>query len=214
MKVSRQKINESYSTTASWISDFERSLLKNADFLSNVKSILHNPDKKFSSVDEKLADLRERVGLDIIRADGGVGGSKTDLSSSAECSAEKGAGSKCSSCSSGESCPCSIGDGELAHGHSKEDVQRMGMILTYISDMITAEPHLEESMVISKCRANDELRFDELNIDLDMLKGHVEKLIGKYRENDNITVKYVPYEPSEMEFSEDTEADYYRHAHT
>tara|TARA_R110002020_G_scaffold50716_7_gene143288 strand:+ start:75962 stop:76606 length:645 start_codon:yes stop_codon:yes gene_type:complete len=214
MKVSRQKINESYPTTASWLSDFEKSILKNADFLSNVKSILHNPDKKFSSVDEKLADLRERVGLDIIRADGGVGGSKTDLSSSAECSAEKSTGSACSSCSSGESCSCSMGHGAPATEHSKEDVQRMEMILTYISDMITSEPHLEESMVISKCRANDDLRFDELNIDLDMLKGHVGKLIGKYRENDNVAVKYVPYEPSQMEFSEDNEADYYRHAHT
>tara|TARA_B100000131_G_scaffold320213_2_gene367776 strand:- start:96 stop:728 length:633 start_codon:yes stop_codon:yes gene_type:complete len=210
MKVSRQNIEESYPTTVSWISSFENSLLKNADFISNIKSILHNPDKKFSSVEEKLADIRERVGLDMVSGDGsGNIGSKT---SSASCSSEKSTGSKCSSCSTGNSCGCSSHGAESIH--SQEDISKMKTILEFISDMIMSEPHLETSMVVSKCREDDDLKFDELNIDLDMLKEHIGKLIGKYRENDDVAVKYVPYEPSQMEFSEDSEADYYRHAHT
>ena len=39
MKITRQNINENYNITSGWVSEFAKSLEKNADFLSNVKGV-------------------------------------------------------------------------------------------------------------------------------------------------------------------------------
>ncbi len=67
MKVTRQNIGEEYNTTVDWINDFARSLDKNADFLSNVKSIMKKRKENFSTIDEKMADIKDRVGFSLIK---------------------------------------------------------------------------------------------------------------------------------------------------
>ena len=64
MKITRQNTSESYNTTVDWLKDFAETLNKEANFIDNFKKI---KKKEFGSIEEKMADIRQRVGFDIIK---------------------------------------------------------------------------------------------------------------------------------------------------
>ena len=66
MKVNRQNLTEEYTTTAGWVKDFSGSLTKNADYLENLRSIMKKR-KDFEPIEEMMADLRTRVGFDLVK---------------------------------------------------------------------------------------------------------------------------------------------------
>ncbi len=68
MKVTRQNISENYITTSGWVREFTNSLEKNADFLSNVKSVFKKRNAP-KTIDEKMADIKARVGYGIVKSD-------------------------------------------------------------------------------------------------------------------------------------------------
>ena len=66
MKVRRQNISEEYSTTVDWVNDFAKNLEKNADYLSNLRSIMKKRND-FPTIEEKMADLKARAGFDLVK---------------------------------------------------------------------------------------------------------------------------------------------------
>ena len=65
MKVRRQNTSESYSTTVDWVKDFERAICKDANFLETLRSRHYNQNV-FSSIEDKMNDLKERVGFNLV----------------------------------------------------------------------------------------------------------------------------------------------------
>lgn len=206
MKISRQDIRESEdSSTALWLKEFAYDLEKNADvdYLRQYLSHRQNKSKKFNNIEEKLADLRHRVGLDLaIKISNEVDRQKT--ASACGCEVPK------------KGCSCSIkvaSENEL-HQHSKSDVETMDNILKYIRDMIHHEPNPDQAAVLNRCRNEDQLRFNELEkkINIEKLLAYINSLIDEKTNSKQELVGYTPTESfSEFE-ADDRIADYYSHA--
>jgi hypothetical protein len=97
--------------------------------------------------------------------------------------------------------------------HSDRDIKLMSSILKYISDMISHEPHVDLAMVLSRCKNEDGLKFEELNIDSDKLKKYILALLKKHEhKTDDDSVGYIPTKDKENDSSVDMEADYYGHS--
>ena len=202
MKVNRHNTSESYNITVGWIDEFSRDLIKKSDFIDNIKSIRYK--RRFSTTDEKMSDIKARVGFDKINHKKRI---NTPLESVAVCSSEADNGEKCSSCDAGSACGCSD-----VSGFSKEDLSRMTKIINFVANMINAEPHINEHQAIAKCRENESLGFDQVPIDMPVLREYINSLIGDY-DGSSDDGGYRLHEPSQSESSEDSEADYYSHSH-
>jgi hypothetical protein len=86
----------------------------------------------------------------------------------------------------------------------------MERILKYIEQIVKNEEELPSIAVIEKCREDVDLGFDSIDIDVEKLKKHIDKLSGFNKNNDNKNAVYIKHEvkPSDLE---DDMADYYRH---
>tara|TARA_Y100000592_G_scaffold81112_1_gene128512 strand:- start:250 stop:792 length:543 start_codon:yes stop_codon:yes gene_type:complete len=76
MKVNRQNINESYNITSGWVSDFAKNIEKNADFLANVRGVFKDRNSP-KTIEEKMADIKDRVGYSAAIEDKVGGHSKS-----------------------------------------------------------------------------------------------------------------------------------------
>ena len=214
MKVSRQNLTESYNTTVDWVNDFQRGITKESDYLDNLKNIL-NKRKDFSTIEERMADIRTRAGFDLVK------------SLKSENLKVKEAGS-CTSCSDkGESCkPCSKEDDDRAFRE---------MITTKVVNLLEhlkqRHNHLSKNRkdkkgvdsIIFYCRnSNADLGFQEIEsaIPIDKLKSIISNYLElsdcKGNSQEEFAEKAVPYIPEECDSSESTDdtADYFRHALT
>lgn len=66
MKIKRQDEKEQYDITVDWIKDFASSIEHNPNMLNNIKHLILK-DNRFNTIDEKLADIKQRVGFDLIK---------------------------------------------------------------------------------------------------------------------------------------------------
>lgn len=176
---------ESYNTTVDWLKDFANHLTKNADSIGYLRHFV--VEKKYASIEEKMADLRSRVGFDLL---------KNIENDNLRIEKESSSSDKISSAS-----------------HNDDNVKRMGIILNYIKDLVSSEPHLDAPAVILRCRQHDDLGFNDLRINFDKLNKYIEDLIAKSRVDDSNEVKYVPRDVQDNAESGSNEtADYYAHA--
>ena len=202
MKIQRQNLSEEYSTTADWLSDFANGMTKNADYLSNLKSIMKKRND-FGTIDEKMADMKHRVGFDLM---------KTTQSESPEnmksascgptcCSEKKGHG-KCGSC------------GAKGKSDKSESVKILREILGYIKDYAADRPEVGYGTVLAHCREHPGLGFDKMEskIDSGKFRTIVEKMLGKHN-LDADKVKYVSEADMPSSYQDDM-ADYFQHAQT
>jgi len=208
MKINRHSLKEENHITALWLYEFAHGLDKNAQHLDYLKDYLDKmyKDKKFNSIEEKLADIKERVGFDL---------AKKIVNEIEKISNEKitTAGQSCNN-SSSEKCSCEV---KTAMKHSERDVKLMDNILKYISDTVEHEPHLDSATIISRCRNEDGLRFNDLRIDIGKLKDWIDKKIlsnssNNFSRDQLEEVSYIPPEPSTDGDADDKVAEYYTHA--
>lgn len=201
MKISRQSdVKESYKITCDWLDEFADSLAKSANLEYLDAGDRHNIQSnavRFGTIEAKMADIKARIGFDAIMA------SREDLANEKKASAGCGCGG-----TEETKCACEVKTAQLKH--SEDDVEAMRQILQYIQSLVKHEPHLDYTAIVSRCREEDGLHFQDLPIDLDKLKGFVETLLS--READELSVTYVPPEPITSGDSEDNRADYYQHA--
>lgn len=212
MKVSRQNIYESYNTTSDWLSEFERGIVKSADYLDNLKHIMNNRKNKFATIEEKMADIKERVGFEMIKHNQLP---DANLVSQAGCGCDNKGKKKscCSSCEKGMPCEgCSTKNTQKRDS----DVKKMEQILKFIDDMVSDQPHLNPVIVISKCREEDGLGFDDLPIDTVKLNDYIKNKRNNKEKDDEEEVLYISdSERMSLDSAESLGselADYFSHA--
>jgi len=199
MKVNRQKINEEYSTTVDWVNDFASSLSKNADYLSNLRSIMKKR-KDFSTIEEKMADMKTRAGFDLVK---NIDIDKNENMKSAGCGetccSEEAGGGTCGSCGSKEN-------------KDKDVIMTIRKILKYIEAFAEDRPDANYGTIVTHCREHPKLGFNriEKRIDHDKFKTLIQKILKKHK-NDPEEVEYVSEADMPSSFSDDI-ADYMAHA--
>ena len=210
MKVKRQGLTESYRTTADWVSEFEKNLEKQGNYLENLKYVLKKRND-FSSIEEKMADIRSRAGFDLIKDV-----EDTSISKKAsECQTCSG-GCKCGdNCGCGEGCDCckcSCGNGKCRKCNASF-VKKVKSIISYMQEFAKDRPDAGLSVIITHCRNHPELNFHEVEskIDNKKFRALLEKLLKKSEDSEK-EVKYIP-ENGESEVESDV-ADYFQHAQT
>jgi hypothetical protein len=195
-KITRQDgVTEQYGVMQDWLVLFAHELEKKG-YLENLKPISRR--KHFHSIEEKMADIKERIGFDVVSK---LTEELEDISKEAQTKTACGCGGSC----------CEVKTAN--YEHPERDVKRMRNILSYINDMAKSESHLSATAILSKCRDAEGLGFNSLRIDEGKLKGYVDDLLSKYSDDLDEDIRY---EKREIEpVSSNTgldQADYYSHA--
>lgn len=178
---------------AFWLHEFMYDLEKNAhqiDFLKDYVNKNFNNKKEFLTIDEKLADIKHRVGFDLaVKVVNEM--EKTSTASS--------------DCDCNDSCRCKI-----KTASNESDVFVMGNILKYIREMTTAEPHLNSSVILSRCKEEPQLRYYEIESRIDSAKllNYIKSLL-KHPKTES--VNYISID-NDSNLDADNTADYYGHA--
>lgn len=207
MKIQRQNLSEEYSATADWLSDFANGMTKSADYLDNLRSIMKRRSD-FSTIEEKMADLKDRAGFNIIKTVDSAESHNEKLAE-ASCCDSCDVGQGCSSCSCGKA-KCPACNAEL--------FASIRNVLSYISAFAKDRPETGYSSWLSECRDHPNLGFNQIEerVDPEMMKSLTGKVVGRLsgvRENNLNDVKYNP----ESDASTDDKADiaeYMAHAQT
>ena len=201
MKVTRQILSEEYNTTVDWINDFANNLEKNADYLSNLRSIMKKRND-FPTIEEKMADLKARAGFDLVKnINSNTEENIKEAGCGDDCCDEKAGKGKCNTCGSTE---------EL--GENILDTLRS--ILKYIQDFAGDRPDANYGTILTHCREHPNLGFDkvESKIDNNKFKNLIQQILNKHKK-DPEEVEYVSEADMPSSFSDDT-ADYFAHAQT
>lgn len=204
MSFKRQKFNEEYNTTADWLVDFAKKLQKksyNIENLTNIRQMNDGP-KKFATIEEKMADIKARIGFDAINSMHEEERVKTASHSDCPC----GGPSK-------DACACDVEVKTASENkeHKEEDLRAMSNILSYIRDLCEHEHEkLTPVMVISRCREEPGLRFDDLPINIEELKGYISEVLDKYS-TDEEEVKYIARDDEQTQ-DQNQEPEYRMHA--
>jgi len=214
MKIKRHGLKEKNKITAMWLFEFAHDLDKNAQNIDYLKDYLDkvHKNKRFNSIDEKLADIKERIGFDLTQK---VVNEIEKISNEKLANHDHNSASNSCGCNSASnSCSCPV---KTAMTHPPRDVELMSNILKYIKDMIQHEPHLDSATILSRCKDEDGLRFVDLEkkIDREKLVSYIKDLL-KSQDNDsnNSLVSYTPSDDKENSSvdSDNSIADYYGHA--
>ena len=198
MKVNRQNLSESYRTTSEWVSDFEKALEKKGNYLDNLKTIFRNRND-FSTIEEKMADIRDRAGFELIKET-----EDTSIAKKAsECNSCDGA-CKCDGCSCNKS-KCKTCNSEL--------IDKVKKVLNYMQAVFNDRPETGKHAIITECRNNPDLGFHEIESKLDPKKFHnlLDAMFSKSKTKEE-EVKYIPVSGDDYD-GPDT-ADYFDHAQT
>lgn len=207
MKIERHGTKETNKTTAFWLHEFAYDLEKNAqniDYLKDYLNKLHK-EKKFDSIEDKLADIRSRVGLDLaIKLSNEIDNINNHVSLSSVVAS--------SCCGTTHKCTCEVKTAQVHH--SERDIMIMGNILKYIQDMIKHEPHLDSAVILSRCQNEEGLRFNDLEkkIDHTKLRKYINDLLGVNNDSQLESVSYTPNKPLTEYEADDRVAEYYNHA--
>jgi hypothetical protein len=183
-EIKRTDEKEQYNTTAGWLNDFFSKMAKDAP---PAPPIVTAKTEKFATIEEKMEDIRARVGFSSISGMTKESSSDIKVESSKKCNCDK-------------NCSCK--------NNSDERIIGLKKVLKFISNMLDSEPHLLEAEVIARCNENKELNFEPLRID----KNKIIEFIGKKKGPSQSTdVVYIKPDIETSNNPRDDIADYYRH---
>lgn len=212
MKVNRHSHSKEKNTIDSlWLYEFAYDLEKNAQNIDFLKDYLDKTrtDKGFNTIDEKMADIRERVGFDLAKK---VVNEIEKISS--EKTASHGCGCSPVKSAAADACACPIKTAAMTHPH--EDVELMGNILKYIKDMVQHESHLDSATILHRCKNEEGLRYGDLEQKIDRAKlvSYINDLLGSDAGPKDQLATYVPQDLNHVADFEsgDAQAEYYNHA--
>jgi hypothetical protein len=199
MKVTRQILSEEYNTTVDWINDFAKNLEKNADYLSNLRSVMKKRND-FSTIEEKMADLKERAGFDLIKNINTKNNQNIKSAGCGDtCRDEKAGKGKCGAC-------------ESKKNNSGEILEVLRSILEYIQAFVADRTDLCYGAIMTHCREHPKLGFDkvEKKIDHSKFKNLVEKILKQHKSSPE-KVEYMSEADMPSSYDDDI-ADYMSHA--
>lgn len=222
MKVKRQDSSETNKTTAFWLYEFAHDLDKKAGDVDYLRDYLSKnyKNKKFSTIEEKLADIKARVGFDLARkVTNEIEKKSAKEESSCGCKKPCGCGKDCKcdgdcGCKNKASDQVKTASKKNKKSKSKKNIKIMENILNYIRQMIHHEPHLDPLTILNRCRSADELKFNNIQhiIDHEKLNSYINELISDMGVSDDVSaVVYVPINNDDLIHS-DVVAEYYNHA--
>jgi len=179
-KITRVSQEESYNVTADWLKDFAKKYARNTGSAPPAPPMVTASTEKFATIEEKMNDIMSRVGFTNIH----------NIKEGNE----------------------SIENTKVAKKKKKKDkkvIQKVNDILSYIKEVVNNEPELPNIAVINRCSSEDGLGFENLPLDIEALKGFVDKLKSKKPKN-STKVKYHKQEISSSN-QEDDVAEYWNH---
>jgi len=192
--------------------DFEIAASTNPAWLKELTGILESnsviqpvvAQKKWNTIEEKLADIKERVGFSLlgIMDEGSLTASGNQKSASekmCECKPCNCQGE----CKCGNKCECKV---ESDNKH----IRKMEAVLDYINKIISSEPHLDAAIIVHRCREEDGLDFRKLPVDIDKLMKYIDSQLPK-KNSDSVSYVNPDVIVNEIDLS-DNLAEYYRHA--
>jgi hypothetical protein len=190
-EIKRTNETESYNTTADWLQDFINKMAKSAP--PAPPTITTASREKFATIEDKMKDIKARVGF----------GSITKITKESQPELVVESSKKCTCGKKNGKCTC-----YTKKKINKEKINSLRNILQYISDMIASEPHLLEPEIRSRCIENKDLGFESLKIRPAKLK----KFIDKKRGVDPVSAEVMYIKPDVGGASaEEDIADYFRH---
>lgn len=195
MSFRRADQEESYNITADWLKDFADNLKKKGNFLDNVAGIIEPRKQKFGSIEEKMVDIRQRVGFD-------------SLATVRESEEVKTASACCEKCEGETSCKVASAQ------DSNIKAEQMKAILGFIKSMIqnSTDPNLSSVSVIEACRSHPQLNYSGLKINEMALKKAVDAALLEKNKPEVSSPEYVhPSGDMGREHSHET-AEYFNHA--
>lgn len=211
MKITRQNDIEKFNTTVDWIKTFEASILKKADFLNNFK-----PSNQFKTIDEKMADIKNRVGFGLIKSTEDSTTVKKEANQTCSCPP----GQKCN-CASDKENPSKNEDfnqeseaDRMAEDSKKEIRTKLNNFIKYVIDYKKDRPSASLNAIIAACKDDPALSWDSIkrNVNEKALFELIKEKIG----NDKKTTeeyKYTPVDTTDkMNNPQDMMADYMRHS--
>lgn len=206
MTIKRQDFNEEYNITADWLNDFARKLEKKSYNIENLTNIrqMNSVPKKFATIEEKMTDIKQRIGFDIIKNMDNIDMSKKVSAAACGCKKKE------------DSCACPIKT--ASHTFSREELEGTEKILVWIraccKDPMRGD--LVPPQVMSECRlANPQ--FDSLPLDIQALMAYIDQLIklnSKERGEPSCgESSYIPRgEFSAADGDPNREAEYFSHS--
>jgi hypothetical protein len=181
MKINRTNEKEKYNVTVGWIGDFINKIAKNPPPSPNISTA---KTEKFATIEEKMNDIKNRVGFgNILSKKEGADDSNQKVASEMQC--------KCNG-----KCKC-------------EDIKKVEVILKYIKDIVSNEPELPTLAVIDRCKSHAGLGFDNIKIDIDRVKSYINSLKEK-NPSSKMDTSYIKMDSTSVDRYDDM-ADYYRH---
>jgi hypothetical protein len=194
-KVNRQDQNENYKITAPWLYEFAYDLEKEGNRLDYLKQYFDSREQRnrFQSIDEKLTDIKSRVGFDLAHKISEEV-NKTDKVSASDFATD-------------------VNSVKHAHyQHPKEDVEIMCNVLNYALEMIKDQKHLDAATVLSELREVEGLRINEIKLNVCKFLDFLGEKIAEIHKESFEPVEYIPSEPLGVGESDDYKAEYYNHA--
>lgn len=180
--IKRTYESESYSTTVRWLKDFTDKISKSAMTASQLRPTAST--EKFATIEDKMKDIKARVGFDSITSLSKKESEEIIVNSSDKKSNKK------------------------IKKPSKERIASLQVILKYIEEMIAAEPHLLEPEIRARCMDNIDLGFESLRIKSDELRKFIDDKKGP--SVGLVEIKYFRPVNDNTGHSEEV-ADYYQH---
>lgn len=197
MKITRQNTAESYNTTVDWLKDFADSLKKDANFIDNFKKI---KKQEFGSIEEKMADIKQRVGFDIIKT---MQDENVNVKSAAmKCNHAKDS-------SDGDECRVCKAKKVL----DEDGLKILKNFVEYAIDFGKSRPDATIEAIIHECKRDPKLKFEKIekSINPKSLRKMLKTKLAKYRKEKEDEVKYVADEIASSSIQNDL-ADYVLHA--
>lgn len=190
-KINRFSEKESYKITCDWINDFANGLEKNANFIDRIRN--RNSVEKFSTIEEKMNDIKSRVGyVDFDASKDQI--LKTESNNTIV--------SKACGCSKCEVCEAK---------NSKKEMLRA--ILAEMIKIIDGRKDINyPEEVLNECRKDQYMNFSNLESDLDpeYLKGWLAEKIKARRSETRKPESIRPsYEEAHQFTIEDSLPSYY-----
>jgi hypothetical protein len=233
MKVNRVDNTGINSSSPFWLYEFAHDLDKKANQIDYLKEYLDKTykKKKFNTIEEKLADIRDRVGFDVAKKIINELEKKSNTAQEEKTANEESCGCK-KPCKCKEDCKCKVTKTDCGcnkktashdHDHNDEAFKRreekMQVIMDYIKEMIkdyvSRKLDVNEIIIIRACKSNNALGFESVNIDEGILKEFINYEINKYKKSDEPRKEsYIPMVDTYNPNPEDQVADYYSHGRT
>lgn len=188
-EIKRTNEVEKYNTTVGWLDEFFSKMAKSAPPSPPITTA---STEKFATIEEKMEDIKSRVGFSSVYELKKESSSEKIVESSKKC--------KCGKLKKDCSCKNNV---------DPNRVLALKNILNYISKMMESEPHLLEPEIIARCNDDKELNFNSVGIDPKKLSSFIDK--KRNTKADAVNIVYVKPEISDTQNPLENMADYYRH---